>query len=202
MNKIISKTGAGTVTAAAAVFAFCLLAELDYVSYLVCMILPIGYIMMAVGFYHERKRENSAACILGVLFSVIYAVIVMLVYFAQLTTVSFGGLDEQASMLLDFRRGGLLFSYDLLGYGMMSLSTFFLGLTISRKTVLDKILRVLMILHGIFFFPCLIMPMTGIFRTMSDGSTNGAGVMALVCWCVYFLPIGIFSFLHFNNRND
>lgn len=202
MNRLISKIGAGIVTVTVTAFAVSLLADLIYISYLVCLILPIGYIMLAVGFYHERKGENSTACVLGVVFAVIYAVIIMLVYYAQLTAVSFGGLDEQASMLLDFSRGGLIFSYDLLGYGMMSLSTFFIGLTVRGKNGTDKVLKYLLLIHGLFFFPCLIMPMTGMFRNMADGNTNGAGVMALICWCVYFLPVGILSFIHFNRKND
>ena len=34
-------------------------------------------------------------------------------------------LNDQAARILDYRKGGLLFNYDLLGYGMMALSTFF-----------------------------------------------------------------------------
>ncbi len=42
---------------------------------------------------------------------------------------------------------GLLFSYDLLGYGMMALSTFFIGLTIKPKNKKDKWLKYLMMIH-------------------------------------------------------
>ena len=50
MNKIISKIGAVVVTITVFLFAICLIADLPFVSYLVCMFLPLGYIMMAVGF--------------------------------------------------------------------------------------------------------------------------------------------------------
>ena len=36
-------------------------------------------------------------------------------------------------------------------------------------------------------------------KMSSDGSSIG-GRLALVAWCIYFLPIGILSFLHFRNR--
>lgn len=103
--------------------------------------------------------------------------------------------------ILDYSRGGLFFSYDLLGYGMMALSTFFVGLTIDAKTKTDKWLKYLMMLHGVFFFSCFILPMTGIFRSMSNGQTNMGGVIALEFWCAYFLPIGILSFIHFRKAN-
>ncbi len=203
MNRLIAKAGALIVTVTVFLFALFLMIDFNYGSYAVCLILPIGYIMLAVGFYHERKGENSSASLLGVLFAVVYAVLIMLVYYAQLTAVSFGGLTEQAAELIDFRRGGLIFSYDLLGYGMMALSTFFIGLTVRDRTKKDKILKYMMIIHGFFFFPCLIMPMTGMFASgLSGGETSGSGVMVLVCWCVYFIPIGILSFLHFNKNDD
>ena len=84
---------------------------------------------------------------------------------------------------------------------MMALSTFFLGLTIEAKTKADKWLQVLMVVHGIFFFPCFILPMTGMFRSMADGENSLGGVIALEFWCAYFTPIGILSFIHFRRSN-
>ena len=52
-------------------------------------------------------------------------------------------------------------------------------------------------IHGIFFISCFFAPMTGLFTSMSDGKTSNGGVIALVCWCVYFLPIGILAYRHF-----
>ncbi|MCM1284344.1 MAG: hypothetical protein NC242_12045 [Roseburia sp.] len=95
----------------------------------------------------------------------------------------------------------LFFSYDLPGYGMMALSTFFLGLAIDAKTKADKWLKYLMMIHGIFFLSCFIMPMTGVFRSMSNGETNIGDAMALEFWCAWFTPIGILSILHFRKQD-
>ncbi len=132
-------------------------------------------------------------------FAVIYAAFILLVYFAQTTTVRLDTLTDQAVRLLDYSRGGLMFSYDLLGYGMMALSTFFLGLTIRGRTPADQWLKRLMMIHGIFFFSCFIMPMTGVFRSMAGGENSTGGIIALECWCAYFLPIGILAFAHFRS---
>ena len=35
------------------------------------------------------------------------------------------------------------------------------------------------------------MPMTGMFTRMADGNHGNDGSIALLFWCVYFLPIGI-----------
>ena len=64
----------------------------------------------------------------------VYSVFIMLVYYSQLTTVNNEQLTDQMEQLLRFDRYGLIFNYDLLGYGMMALSTFFTGLAIKSKT--------------------------------------------------------------------
>ena len=106
-------------------------------------------------------------------------------------------LNEQAIRILDFQRGGLLFNYDLLGYGMMALSTFFIGLSIKPNSKADKWLKYLMMIHGVFFIGCFIMPMTGLFTSMANGDAGNGGTIALLGWCVYFLPIGALTYRHF-----
>ncbi|MCM1153767.1 MAG: hypothetical protein NC314_09790 [Roseburia sp.] len=201
MNKIIAGMGALTVTVSVILFAVCMLIPFNFGSYFVCMLLPIGYIMMTAGFCHESDEKHKVAANVGMTFAAVYAVLVLLVYFAQTTSVRLDPLDEQAVRILDYARGGLFFNYDLLGYGMMALSTFFVGLTIDTETKVDKWLKYLMLVHGVFFFSCFIMPMTGIFSSMSDGENSRGGVIALECWCVYFTPIGILSFIHFRKSN-
>ncbi len=197
MDRIIAKAGSLIVAFSVLLFAVCLLIPFDFGSYLVCMLLAIGYVMMAAGFSCESGPEHQVAARAGMAFAVIYAVLILLVYFAQTTTVRLDTMTDQAVRLLDYSRGGLMFSYDLLGYGMMALSTFFLGLTVRGRSRADRWLKRLMIVHGIFFFGCFIMPMTGAFSSLSDGETSVGGVIALECWCAYFLPVGILAIFHF-----
>lgn len=197
MNQRIPRIGAVIVAAAVVLFAICMIVNFPFGSYFVCMFLPIGYIMMAAGFQHESGEERRVSANVGMVFAAIYAALIFLVYFAQTTSVRLESLDEQAIKILDFQRGGLLFNYDLLGYGMMALSTFFSGLSMKAESRADKWLKRLMILHGIFFISCFIMPMTGAFTSMTDGKNGSGSTIALLCWCAYFLPIGILSYRHF-----
>lgn len=197
MNRTIPQIGAAVVTITVFLFAICLIANLPFGSYLVCMFLSLGYIMMAVGFQYESCEERKVSANVGVAFAVIYVVMILLVYYAQTTSVRLGGLNEQAIRILDFQRGGLLFNYDLLGYGMMALSTFFIGLSIEPDSKVDKWLKYLMILHGVFFIGCFIMPMTGIFTSMANGEAGNGGTIVLLGWCAYFLPVGILACKHF-----
>ena len=201
MNQLIPKTGAAIAAAAVFLFAVCLVFDFSFGSYLVCMFLPIGYIMTVAGFQHECCEEQRVSANIGLVFSAIYAVLIFLVYFAQTTSVRLEDLNEQAARILDYQRGGLLFNYDLLGYGMMALSTFFIGLSIKADSNSDKWLKCLMMIHGIFFIGCFVMPMTGVFTSMATGETGNGGTIALVAWCAYFLPIGILAFRHFGKRN-
>lgn len=201
MNKTIASIGALIVTISVLLFAICMLISFHFGSYFICMLLPIGYIMMTAGFCNESDGKHRVAANVSMIFAAIYAVLIFLVYFAQTTSVRLDSLDDQAMRILDYSRGGLFFNYDLLGYGMMALSTFFIGLTIDAKKKTDKWLKYLMLVHGVFFFSCFIMPMTGIFGTMANGETNIGGIIALEFWCIYFTPIGILSLIHFRKSN-
>ena len=177
-----------------------MIVDYPFGSYLVCMFLPIGYIMMTVGFQNECCDERRVSANTGLVFSVIYAVLIFLVYFAQTTSVRQETLTEQAILLLDYQRGGLLFNYDLLGYGMMALSTFFVGLSIKVNSNADKWLKYLLMIHGFFFIGCFFMPMTGVFTSMANSESGKGGTIALLIWCIYFLPIGVLAYKHFTNK--
>ena len=202
MNKTISKAGSAVVTVTVFLFALFLLFNYSLGGYFVCLILPVGFIMMTAGLHNEIESDRKVAADIGLVLAAVYGVFIMLVYFSQLTTVNNEQLNEQASKLLKFSNYGLIFNYDLLGYGVMALSTFFTGLAIKPKNKTDKWLRALMIIHGIFYLSCTFMPMTGMFANMSSGGDGLGGRLALVAWCVYFLPIGILSFMHFNKQKQ
>ena len=201
MNEKIARVGSLIVTITVTVFAVCMLIDFNFGSYFICMILPIGFIMMTTGFYNESESSKKVAAMNGVIFAAVYAVLIVIVYFAQITTVRLESLTEQAAQILDYKKGGLTFNYDLLGYGFMALSTFFTGLTIEAKLKADKVLKWLMLMHGIFFLVCLIMPITGVLRQTADADAGKGGVIALECWCAYFIPVGVLSNIHFGDKH-
>lgn len=108
-------------------------------------------------------------------------------------------LTEQACELLDFQQMGLFFSLDLLGYALMSLATFFAGLTVEPKDKPSKWLRALLMIHGVFFISCLIMPMLGVFQADSPA---WIGVAVLEFWCAYFCPIAVLAFHYFRGQTE
>ena len=200
LNKMIPKVGSAIVTVTVFLFALFLIINYSMGSFFVCLILPLGFIMMTAGLHNECEHDRKVAANTGMVLAAVYCVFIMLVYFTQLTTVKNEDLNEQAANLLTMSKCGLIFNYDLLGYGIMALSTFFTGLSMKAKNKADKWLKALMMIHGVFYFSCTFMPMTGMFSKMSSGGDGLGGRLALVAWCVYFLPVGILSFLHFRKR--
>ena len=200
LNKILAKAGSAIVTVTVFLFAVFLIINFSMGSYFVCLILPIGFIMMTAGLQGECEDDRKVAANIGLILAAVYAAFIMLVYFSQLTTVKNEQLNEQAAKLLEFGKFGLIFNYDLLGYGVMALSTFFTGLSMKPNNKTDKWLKALLMIHGVFYFSCTFMPITGMFAKMSSGGDGIGGRLALVAWCVYFLPVGILSFLHFRKK--
>ena len=65
----------------------------------------------------------------------------------------------------------------------------------------DKWLKALMMIHGVFFLSCFVMPMTGMFTGMAEGDGGNGGTVALLFWCVYFLPVGALAYRHFQRES-
>lgn len=201
MNKKIGIIGSIINVITVLLFAIFMLFDFTFGSYFVCIFLSLSFIMMIASFENECISENKVAGKIALALSCVYSVLILIVYFTQCTTVHNENLSNEISKVLDYKYMGFLFNIDLLGYGIMALSTFFIGLTINIKNKKDKILKYLLLIHGIFFISCLIMPMTGMFVN-SNGSSSSGGIIALEIWCLYFLPIGILSYLHFKGGKE
>lgn len=199
MNKKIGVYGSIANFIAVICFALSMLLGFNYGSYFFSMFIAFSFVLMMCGYAYFAEKEVKLAGFVSAAFSAIYTAIILLVYFAQLTTVRLNDLTQQAAVLLDFQQCGLLFNYDLLGYGVMSLATFFAGLTIKPQSKIDKWLKYLLMVHGVFFISCLIIPMLGVFKT---DSPTWIGIAVLEFWCLYFCPISILSFLHFSNCKE
>ena len=199
MNKKIGMYGAVVNFISVFCFALSMLVGFNCGSYFSSMFIAFSFVLMMCGYAYFAKKETKLAGYVSVAFSAVYTTIILLVYFAQLTTVRFNDLTQQAAALLDFQQCGLLFNYDLLGYAVMSLAAFFAGLAVNQQTKADRFLKYLLMVHGVFFISCLFFPMLGVFKADSPA---WIGVAVLEFWCIYFCPIGILSCLHFINLRE
>lgn len=199
MNRKIGMVSALVNVGSVLAFALCMLAGSDFGSFFVCMFIAFSFVPMMCSFCVYSTQGKRVAGYASIIFAGVYAVMILLVYFAQVTSVRLDGLNEQALQIIDYSKFGLFFNYDLLGYGLMALSTFFAGLTIEPKTKSDRWLKWLLIVHGVFFVSCFVMPMLGLFRADMQGA-DWIGTAVLEFWCIYFIPVGVLSFLHFKDK--
>lgn len=176
-------------------FAIFMLFDINYGSYLVSIFIALSFVSMVSTFSFYSNEETKAFGFTAIAFASIYSVLVLIVYYTQITSVAFGNLNSMAINILDYSKFGLFFNLDLLGYGIMALSTFFISFTIQS----DRILKLLLRIHGIFFISGFLMPLFNLFNPdMADG--DKIGVIVLEIWCLYFLFVGFFSFKYFNNK--
>lgn len=194
MNRKIGMYGSAINLISIIGFAASMLVGFNMGSYFSSMFIAFSFVLIMCGYAFFSEKKCKLAGYIGAVFAAIYVAIILLVYFAQLTTVRMSELTEQAEMILDFQKMGLMFNYDLLGYALMALSTFFAGLTVNAQAKSDKWLKGLLMIHGVFFVSCLLLPMLGLFKADSPA---WIGLIVLEFWCLYFCPISILSFIHF-----
>jgi len=202
-NSTIGKIGAAITGVSVAAFALAMLIEIvtglrtASVSYFVCIFIAVGTIIFSAAIIGRNKdKQTTAAGLAGIAFAVVYAVLIFIVYYAMLTTVRLNQtLSDEAMSIINYERlGSLFFNYDLLGYGFMALSTFFVGFTVNPVSNGDRVFQRLLWIHGVFFLSCLIIPMTGAF---SAETSPVFGMAVLEVWCVYFLPVCILGWKYF-----
>lgn len=199
MDKKITLIGLIITLLTTFLFALFLLIDFKMGYFFVCIILAIGYVMMTSGLI-SSDDENKALKYSALGFAAIYAVLIMIVYYTQVTVVNKGNAPAEVLEVLDYGNMNLMFYLDLLGYGIMALSTFFLGLALKYKNKIEKWFKYLLIGHGIFFLPCLIMPMTPLLDK-KEGSSSMGGVIALEIWCVYFIVLCVLGVISFFKKD-
>ena len=165
------------------------------------MVLSWSYMTLTCSFAAQASQDKKALAYAGMSFAGIYAVFVNLVYFTQLTTVNHQAASESILKILRYTPGSWLFAFDLFGYGMMAISTFFIGLTIIPLTKSDKWLKVMLMLHGLFAPGSILFPMLNLFNNTASGqSGNKIGVIALEGWSLFFIQMMMLAAKYFAKR--
>ena len=181
-----------------AIFAVSMLKEsMSLISFGICMVLSWSYTILTCAFAAEADEEHKAFAYAGLSFACLYAVFIQLVYFTQLTTVNQAAASEEVIHALTYTPGSWMFALDLLGYAVMAVSTFFVGLTIQPISRTDRWLKAMLKLHGLFAI-CLVMPMLSPFDNAGNDSLDQVGVIVLEIWCLYFIPMMVLAAKHFN----
>ncbi|HHW01008.1 MAG TPA: hypothetical protein GXX36_15850 [Clostridiaceae bacterium] len=203
-NTTIGKIGSAITGLAVLAFAISMLVGLFsdtlFVSCLVSIFIAIGFLPFMIALYSlNEDKDKKASGIAGIGFAIVYAVLIFIVYYAECTTVRINtGLSKEILSIISFGyTGSLFFNYDLLGYAFMALATFFVGSGMNVDDKLDKFLKALLMIHGIFFIGCFFIPM---FPLFSAETSSIVGTIILEIWCIYFLPVCVLGYRYFNKH--
>jgi hypothetical protein len=200
MNPRFGRIAAIATLASVLAFATSMIAGSDTASYISSMGIAWGFVPLVCALAAAARKEKRPAALTAVAFAAVYAVFIMAVYFAQVT-VDMGQLSAETRSIIDYSQFGLFFSYDLLGYSFMALSTFFLSFALAPKDRGDKALVWLLRIHGVFAVSCVLMPVLHIFKPGMAGG-DLMGVLVLEFWCAYFTPVCVLAYRCFRRRAE
>ena len=205
-NKSFRKAAAWTAATATLLFGlFMLLPDKSLSVSLSCaasLFISIGYLGVTCAFAVQTSADRNAAAYFGMILASVYAVFINLVYFTQLTTVLHGTASLEVLNAITYRPGTWFFNLDLYGYGIMSLSIFFIGLSLKVTTRAEKWMKSLMLAAGAFAIFSILMPLLNVFSGEAGASDDIYGVLALEFWCLYFIPVMVLAAGYFKNHHE
>jgi len=205
-NKQLGKLSAWTAAAATFLFAVTmLLADKTLsgnLSYASSMLISLGYLGLACAFFVRASTDRKAAATLGMVLAGAYFAFINLVYFTQLTTVLRGSAAADVLDAITYSPGTWFFNLDLFGYGIMSLSTFFIGLSLIPVTRAEKWMRGLMLAAGIFALFSILMPLLNLFSGNGGSGDEIYGILAMEFWCLYFIPLAVLAAGYFRKNTS
>ena len=115
--------------------------------------LPFSFVILAVCIHHIATADKKIFSQIGIAFSIIYSVLILIVYYTQLTLIipnQMGGTLKGFEPFLFTPFNSFLFGLDVLGYGIMNLATLFFAFVFERKGP-EKRIWWFLFLNGIMF---------------------------------------------------
>ena len=119
-----------------------------------------AYLMFMATHHHLARAERKLFSLISFSFALISATVLLLAYFVQFSVVPvsmMNGETDGIALLTQYNGHGLFIAMEDLGYITMALSFLFLSFVFTRKTGLEKALRLLLLLSfactaGFFLF--------------------------------------------------
>lgn len=163
-------------------------------SFLICLLLAPAFVAMMVSLHYQAPPAKQVWSHLGVCFAVLYAAMITLTYYVQLTAVRLGGSDGALAQFV-YKPGTVWFAVDMLGYAFMTLATWFAAPVFTGGNRLSVWLKRFYILHGVMVVPTLIAP--ALMGPSVGESADTAGTYALLGWVAIFIPLAVMTARHF-----
>ena len=170
--------------------------EWAMIAYASSMGIAICFLCLTVA--NESFAGSKMYARLSIAFAIIYCTLVCIVYYTQLSFVRLGSPSPEALSIVSYvPPRTAFFALDILGYFFMSLSVFFLGLTMHT----DLLLRKLLVAMGLWGGICIAVPLLPFFYEQSNSSSDTVGILALSLWAILFCPLMIMLAKHFGQQS-
>ena len=118
------------------------------------LLLAPSFVVLMVSIHYLIHEEKRIWSLIGLAFSIIYAVLVSITYYVQLGVAvpyMIEGRSDEIAVLV-FEHGSFLFAIGILGYGFQSLATLFVAFAFNHGK-LEKWIRWLFIINGFLVLP-------------------------------------------------
>ena len=115
--------------------------------------LAFSYLILAVSIHNFVPQHRKIFSHVGLVLAILYAALIIIVYYVQLTFVIpnlIRNTVEEISVFIFIPFNSFLFALDVLGYGIMNLSTLFFAFAF-EKTGPEKWIRYFLIMNGVLF---------------------------------------------------
>lgn len=169
-----------------ALFGIFIVLDNKMIYFLACLLLSFSVVVMIVSIKAFIAQEKKSFINCAVAFAIMYAVLVGMVYYTQLSVVLKGTLNPDQMMIVSDAPGTVFFFIDMLGYVFLCLATLFMLLAIDRNY---KLFRIFLGIHSVILIPTFLLPFLPISFSTSEASGQISGPFILVVWCVIFIPV-------------
>jgi uncharacterized membrane protein len=100
MNKKLGFYSSILIVITTLIFAIAIITRNSSLSYFICILLSWGYMLLSCLFYTETVEDRKAISLGAIVFACLYGALINVVYFTQLTTVTYSELSENALKIL------------------------------------------------------------------------------------------------------
>ncbi len=149
MNTLVSRIGFWStilVTIFLAISGITSSASIYLISNISGFILTSIFLIVIICIYYSAPEEKKILGHIGLSFAIIYATMISMNYFIQLTFVKFGAFNTDIFSITDPQ--SMMMTIEILGYFFMGLSTLFIA-PIFQSGKLEKSIRWLFVFNGV-----------------------------------------------------
>ena len=164
------------------------------------IVIALSFIFMVYSYLVFSNDENKPYIIFSLILSIVYFIYILFGYSIQFSGLFFLGNTEKKFMLSNYYNFESFLNFNIFGYLLLSLSSFFIGLSIETNSKKDNILKLMMLNHTIFGIFFILSLFKMIFNYVSDYYFL-TGLVIKIKWCIYFSLICILSFGYFRKTS-